>query len=134
MFLPDARARVALAALYRGEAPPVPTFWAGLSTTLPKLADDGSGYVNITEPTASSYARVQVDPSEFIIGDRHAEAEVVWPDTVDDLGDIEGWVLFNAQTGGTATDAGRPDDVMPLRAGTSNITVTVRVDADAIDY
>ena len=135
MFLPDSRAQTALRALYRGEAPPVPDFELGLSTTVPDLSADGAGYVNITEPTAPSYARVPVAPSEFTVTDRYAEAQVQWPDTVDDLGDILAWVLFDA-TSGVATDAGRGDDgdAMPLPAGTSNITITVRIDAPESDY
>lgn len=125
MFLTDNEAHAALDALFSGG----PTRWLGLSTTEPTLT--GGGYTNITEPAAGSYARVQVLPSEWVTANRATQAEVVFPDPVDDLGVVVAWVLFDAATGGAAGVAGVPAEPMDLESGVSNVTVVCRIESPA---
>jgi len=126
MFLPDEVVHAALDALLAGG----PNRWLGLSTTEPVLV--GGVYTNITEPTAASYARTSVPAPDWpAAADRAAQVEVVIPDPVDDLGVAVAWVLFDSAAGGTADLAGVPDEPVELLAGSSNVTITCRVEAPA---
>ena len=128
MFLPDEAAHAALAAVT------AQTRWCGLSTTAPTLQADGT-YTNIAEPAAGSYARVQVVPGDWSTpANRFTECEVVFPDTVDDLGVIVAWVHFDAATGGNADVAGVTAEGISLTPGANNVTVTCRIDAPDTDY
>lgn len=122
----DSEAHAALTALF----PSGPTRWLGLSETEPVF--DPDGFTNITEPTAASYARVQVDPADWSTpADRAVEADVSFPDTTEDLGTLPYWFLAdNAATGaGVVSWVGRWADPLDLAAGTSNITLPLRVEA-----
>lgn len=125
MRLPDAEVHASLDDKFRNG----PTRWLGLSTTepLPGVSD----YSNFTEPTAASYARVQVLATEWPLGSgRGTQVEVQVPDPVEDLGVIVSWGLFLASTGGNPTVAGVPAEasVMDLQAGASDIRVTCRIE------
>lgn len=122
----DSEAHAALQARF----PSGPTRWVGLSETEPVFAS--SGYTGITEPTATSYARVQVDPADWSTpADRATQADVIYPDTTEDLGDLGWWFLADdADTGaGVVSWVGRFADPLVLAAGTSNITLPLRVEA-----
>jgi len=124
MFLPDDVVESLLDALGSGG----PTRWLGLSTTVPTLS--AAGYGNVTEPSAPSYARVQVDPSDWApAAGRAVQVVVQIPDPVADLGVVVAWVLFDADSGGVAKLAGEPAAPIDLLAGTSNVEVTCRIEA-----
>jgi hypothetical protein len=98
------------------------------------LQADGT-YSNITEPTASSYARVQVPSSDWSTpADRFTQCEVQFADPVDDYGVVVAWVHFDAGTGGTADLAGVTADGTDLPAGTSDVTVICRIGAPDTDF
>jgi len=97
-----------------------------LSSTEPVMTP--TGYDNIAEPTAASYAPVPVAAGDWPAATGRAlEADVIWPDLVDDLGVIEWWVLRDS--GGVARFAGRFGQPLELAAGASNITVTLRIES-----
>lgn len=126
MYLTTARIHAALNAIYSGSWTAPPPLWCGLSLT--PVVETDTGYTNITEPTAPSYGRVQVDPSDWPAAvNRMVETVVQFPDPVEDLGVSQCWVLFDAATGGTATDAGEHTAAMDLQAGASDIRVTCQV-------
>ena len=96
-----------------------------LTTTLPTFTR--AGYTGLTEPTAASYAPLLIPAADWpAASDRAVELDVVWPDTVDDLGDIVGWGL---RSGGVVAWAGRFAKAIPLAAGTSNIVLPIRVES-----
>lgn len=122
----DSAAHTALAALF----PDGPARMLGLSETEPVF--DPAGYTGITEPTAASYERVQIDAADWPTpADRAVEADVTWPDTVDDLGVLPYWFLTVSDTDPTVEWAGRFATPLELAAGTSNITIPVRIEAPA---
>lgn len=128
MFLPDERANAALDALYSGGGV---SCWCSLSITEPELV--GGVLTSILEPTGLD--RVEVLPGDWEpAADRATQAVVQFPDPVDDLGVVVAWVLFDSEVGGVATDAGFPAKEMDLQAGSSDVTVTVRVESPADFY
>lgn len=126
MFLPDAEVEAALDSRFAGRGA---SLWLALSTTEPELA--AGVLTGVTEPTAGSWARIEVTPAEWSTSDRVTEALVVVPDPVDDLGVIVAWALSTAAMGGTWVAAGVPAEEMDLQAGSSNVTVTARIEAPA---
>lgn len=125
MFLPDVEVEPALDARFRNG----PSRELILSLTEPTLRADGAGYENVTEPAAASYAPVPVPPTDWsAAADRATEATVQFPDPVDDLGVIVAWLL-RPLGGGVPTVAGVPAEDMDLVPGTSNVTITCRVEA-----
>jgi hypothetical protein len=109
-----------------------PTRWLLLSQTEPVY--DPSGYGNITEPDAPSYQRLQVLASAWPAADGRAiELDVVWPDTVDDLGVVGWWALADSPLTGAGVVAwvGAFASDLDLPAGTTNITLTLRVESPA---
>lgn len=126
MFLPDPVVHAALDALFAGG----PTRWLLLSETEPVLATDG--YTGVTEPTATSYHRIEILAADWPAADgRAVELTVAWPDTVDDLGVLPFWGLADAPTAGAVRVAGKFASPLSLPAGTSNITATLRIEAPA---
>ncbi|MDR6861981.1 hypothetical protein [Phycicoccus sp. 3266] len=126
MFGIDSEVNAALDSRFAGG----PTRWLLLSQTEPVF--DPDGYVGITEPDAPSYQRIQVPASAWpAAADRAVELDVIWPDTVDDLGVIGWWALADSPTPGQGVVAwsGRFAQPLELAAGTSNITLTLRVES-----
>lgn len=119
----DSAAHAALAALFPGG----PARKLGLSETEPVF--EPSGYL-VTEPTAASYDRVTVAAADWSTpADRATEADVAWPDTVEDLGDLGWWFLTVSTTDDTVEWVGRWAAPLTLAAGTSNISLPLRVEA-----
>lgn len=126
MFLPDVVAHHMLDAEYVNGG----TKWCGLSTTVPRL--QAGAYVDITEPAAASYARVEVLASEWpAASERAVQTEVVFPDPVEDYGVVVAWVLFDSPVGGVCRAAGEPEEGGDLQAGASDVTVTARIEFPA---
>ena len=122
MFLPDAVVNPTLDLMIRLW----PSLDLCLSSTEPVMTP--TGYDNITEPTAASYAPVPVAADDWQAAtDRALELDVIWPDLVDDLGVIEWWVLRDS--GGVPQFAGRFGQSLDLAAGTSNIVLPLRIES-----
>lgn len=122
----DSEVEAALDALFPGG----PTRYLGLSETEPVFAP--SGFTGVTEPTAGSYARVAVAPGDWsAAADRAVEADVSFPDAVEDLGVLPWWFLSSASSGGVVSWVGRWASPLELAAGASNITLPLRVEAPA---
>lgn len=126
MFGIDAEVNAALDSRFPGG----PTRYLLLSETEPVF--DPAGYTGITEPTAVSYHRIAVPAGGWPdAADRAVELDVAFPDTVDDLGVINWWGLADSSAvgAGVVAWAGRFASPVDLSAGTSNITLTLRVES-----
>lgn len=106
-----------------------PTRYLLLSEIAPTF-DRTTGYTGFAEPTAASYARLIVPGADWpSAADRAVELAVLWPDTVDDLGDIGWWGLAAGPTSGLVAWAGRFAAPIPLAAGTSNLLLPLRIES-----
>ena len=122
MFGPDVEVEDALDARFKNG----PTRYLSLSSTEPVVGS--SGYSGVTEPVG--YGRVTVLPAAWPDADgRAVQTTVDLPDVTDDLGVFGYWVLWSASSGGSALWAGEFDEPLTLTDGTSNISVTVRVES-----
>lgn len=126
MFGIDYEANAALDARFSGG----PTRYLLLSSTEPLFAS--GGYTNVTEPTASDYARVAVAPGDWpAASSRSVATTVPLPDPVEDWGDLPYWGLASASSGGTVAWVGRFEDPLVLDAGASGVSVTLRIESPA---
>ena len=127
MFVPDAVAHLILDTDLE-----LATLYLGLSTTEPTLS--GGVFTNITEPTDPTYARQAVAPADWANATGRAKettAAVSFPDvpTGENWGVCPYWFLATASTAGTVEYAGEGDQALTLSAGTSNISVTPRIES-----
>lgn len=124
MFGPDVEIHAALDSRFKNG----PSRWLGLSSTEPVVG--ASGYSGITEP--AGYPRVQILPAAWPdASGRAVQIDVDLPDSTDDYGVFPFWVLWLASSGGVALWAGECGDPITLQDGTTNISVTVRVESPA---
>lgn len=124
MFGPDVEVHAALDARFSGG----PTRWVLLSSTEPVAGV--SGYSGITEP--AGFARVQLLPGAWpAASGRAVQVTVDLPDVTADLGVFPFWGLASASSGGVVLWAGEFDEPLVLVDGTTNVSVTLRVESPA---
>lgn len=122
MFGPDVEIHAALDSRFKNG----PTRWLLLSSTEPVVGP--SGYSGVSEPVG--YDRVQILPATWPdAAGRAVELTVGLPDAEADLGIFPFWGLASAPTGDVVLWAGEFDEPLLLVDGTTNISVTVRVES-----
>lgn len=100
------------------------TMTVGLSTTAPTDAPaTTAGATNITEPTAASYAKVTIYPSNFgsaVDRIKSTNINIEFPAPLEDWGQV-GWVVV--WSGDRVVFFGELDDIIDVKANSDRIRI-----------